>query len=183
MAPRMNTDFLPGKSFSANEHPLPVTALSELFGFSPEALEANRAGRLTDEQRQDLFYHSVGYLVRGLVMLVLSLTLIASVTPLARTPLNQTLLAIACVALLALGGSWLIAAYRVVRPQVQAVSGAVQQAGDPAHPALAVGTVILRVPYRRWKRLPVTLPGEYRAYYGPTRSLLSIEPIPQEIAP
>jgi hypothetical protein len=59
----------------------------------------------------------------------------------------------------------------------------VRQAGDPAHPALTVGTVALRVPYRRWKRLPAALPGAYRVYYGPTRWLLSIEPLPQEIAP
>ena len=183
MASKMNANRQSTRLFSPDEHPLPVTALAELFGFAPETLEANRAGRLTDEQRQDLVYRSLGYMVRGLVMLVLSLTLIASVTPLAETPVNQALLAVACVALLALGGSWLIAAYRIVRPRVQSVSGPAQRAGDPAHPALTVGTVTLRVPYRRWKRLPATLPGEYCAYYGPTRSLLSIEPVLSEIAP
>lgn len=166
-----------------NEHPLPVTALAELFGFPPEALEANRAGRLTEKQRQDMFYYSVGYLVRGLVMLVLGLTLIVSVAPLARRPVNQFLLALACGALLMLSGSWMAATYRILRPRVQVACGLARQAGDPAHPALAVGPVVLHIPYRRWKRLPAILPGEYCAYYGPTRSLLSIEPAPSEIAP
>ncbi len=183
MALSMNADRPPTSVFSANEHPLPVAALSELFGFAPEALAANRAGHLTDVQRQDLLFYSLGYLVRGLVMLVLSLTLIASVIPLADTPTNQVLLALACAALVVLGTGWLIAAYRVLRPRVWSVNGRALRAGDPAHPALAVGEVILRVPYRRWKRLPPALPGEYCAYYGPTRSLLSIEPVPQEFAP
>ncbi len=179
----MNADRLPTSVFSANEHPLPVAVLSELFGFAPEALAANRAGHLTDVQRQDLLFHSLGYLVRGLVMLVLSLALIASVTPLADTLANQILLVLACAALLVLGADWLIAAYRVLRPCVWSVSGRVLRAGDPSHPALTVGEVTLRVTYRRWKRLPAALPGEYRVYYGPTRSLLSIEPVPQEFAP
>lgn len=183
MASEMNANRQSTRLFSPDEHPLPVTALAELFGFTPETLEANRAGHLTDGQRQDLLYHSLGYLVRGLVMLVLSLTLIASVTPLADTRLNQVLLAIACAVSVALGAGWLVAAYRIVHPRIQSVSGPAQRAGDPAHPTLTVGTVTLRVPYRRWKRLPATLPGEYCAYYGPTRSLLSIEPIPSEIAP
>lgn len=177
----MNVHQQPARVFSADEHPLPVAALSELFGFAPDALTANRAGRLTDRQRQDLFYHSLGHLMRGLVMLVLGLTLVASVTPLANSPINQVLLAAACGTLLLLGTSWLVAAYRVLlHPRIQTASGPARRSGDPAHPALTVGAVTLHVPYRRWKRLPATLPGIYRAYYSPVHSLLSIEPLYEE---
>jgi hypothetical protein len=160
--------------------PLSAEELAGLFGFAPDALAANRAGRLSDEQRQDLLYRSIGYLVRGLVMLTLGATLIAMTYPLARAGWEGALWIGMCVLWLALGALWLAAARDVARPQVRVASGTLRRTGDPSHPAITVNNVTLRVYYRRWKRLPGVFPGRYRAYYEPARALLSIEPAAED---
>ena len=160
--------------------PLSAQELASLFGFAPDALAANRAGRLSDDQRQDLLYRSIGYLARGLVMLTLGAALIAVSYPLARPGWERALWIGMCALWLALGVLWLAAARDVARPQVRVAIGTLRRAGDPSHPAIAVNSVTLRVYYRRWKRLPGVFPGRYRAYYEPARALLSIEPATQD---
>jgi len=154
-----------------------------MLGFAPDALIANRAGRLSDRQRQDLRYRSIGHLVRGVVMLLGGATLIAAVAPLAEAAWQRALWIGVCALWLALGVLWLAAARDVARPTVRAATGTLRRAGDPAHPAIAVNGVVLRVSYRRWKRLSAVYPGRYRAYYGPARALLSIEPISEDTDP
>ncbi len=156
--------------------PLSAEELSALFGFEPDALPANRAGRLSDRQRQDLLYRCIGHLLHGLVMLMLGAALIALVRPLARTGWECALWIGVCVLWLVLGALWLAAVRDVARPQVRVATGPLRRSGDAAHPALLAGEVLLRLSYRRWKRLPEAFPGRYRAYYGPARDLLSVEP-------
>jgi len=167
---------MPQYSPPAAQQPLSAEELAGLFGFAPDALAANRAGRLSDRQRQDLRYRSIGHLVRGAITLVGGVVLIAAVSPLAEAAWERALLMGACALWLALGVLWLIAARDVARPTVSTVIGTLRRAGDPSHPAIAVNGVTLRVSYRRWKRLSAAYPGRYRAYYGPARTLLSIEP-------
>lgn len=164
----------------AAQQPLSAEELADLFGFAPDALAANRAGLLSDRQRQDLRYRSIGHLVRGAMMLVGGAVLIAAVSPLAEAAWERALLVGVWVLWLVLGLLWLTAARDVARPTVHMATGALGRAGDPSHPAIAVNGVTLRVSYRRWKRLSAAYPGRYRAYYGPARTLLSIEPAPEE---
>ncbi len=173
----------PEHSLHVAQQPLSAEELADLLGFAPDTLAANRAGRLSDRQRQDLLYRSIGHLVRGAVMLVTGVVLIAAVYPLAEAVWERALLIGVCALWLALGILWLAAAHDVARPTVRAATGALCRAGHPSHPAIAVNGVTLRVSYRRWKRLSAAYPGRYRAYYGPARTLLSIEPAPEDTDP
>ena len=164
-------------------HPLSAEELAGMFGFAPDALIANRAGLLSDGQRQDLRYRSAGHLVRGAVMLLGGAMLIAAVAPLAEVAWQRALWIGVCALWLVLGVLWLAAARDVARPTVRIAAGPLRRAGDPAHPTIAVNGMVLRVSYRRWKRLSAAYPGRYRAYYGPARALLSIEPIPEDTDP
>lgn len=173
---------MPEHSPPVVQRPLSAQELGALFGFALDALAANRAGRLSDRQRQDLLYRSIGHLVRGVVMLLAGVVLIAAVSPLAEAVWERALLIGVCTLWLALGVLWLAAARDVMRSAVRATTGALRRAGDPSHPAVAVNGVTLRVSYRRWKRLSAAYPGRYRAYYGPPCTLLSIEPIPEDVS-
>lgn len=163
--------------------PLSAEDLAGMFGFAPDALNANRAGRLSDRQRQDLRYRSIGHLVRGATMLLGGAVLSAAISPLAETAWQRALWIGVCVLWLALGLLWLAAARGVARPTVHIAAGALRRAGDPSHPAITVNSVALRISYRRWKRLSAAYPGRYCAYYGPARTLLSIEPASEEPDP
>ncbi|MCZ7538538.1 MAG: hypothetical protein M5U29_01160 [Anaerolineae bacterium] len=164
----------------AAQQPLSAEELADLFEFAPDALAANRASRLSDRQRQDLRYRSIGHLVRGAMMLVGGAVLIAAVSPLAeaaweRAPAGRRVGAVA--------GAGPPVADRSARrgaPHCPHGNRGLGRAGDPSHPAIAVNGVTLRVSYRRWKRLSAAYPGRYRAYYGPARTLLSIELAPEE---
>ncbi len=146
------------------------------FGFTPEELALNRAGRLSDRQRQTVVFRSVGYLIRGLALVALAVVLAAAVAPTIHTPGQIGLFAALCVLVLIIAGLLVRAAFVVAHPAVQAASGPLVRSGDARHPAITVGGVTLRTSYRRWKRLPAAFPGSYRAYYyGPELTLLSLE--------
>lgn len=156
--------------------PLEAADLGRCFGFTPEEVTLNRAGRVSDRQRQAIVFHGVGYVVRGAALLVLIVTLAAAVAPTLRTAWHVALFAALCLLGLLIAGLLFRAAALIVRSPVRAVTGSPVRSGDARHPAITVGGVTLRISFRRWKRLPAALPGTYRAYYGPDTRLLSLEP-------
>lgn len=147
-----------------------------MLGFALDELALNRAGLFSARQRQTLFFTSVGYLVRGLVLTVLSVVLAAWLAPDVRTPGQIALFAALCLSVALVSGLLLHAAFQVLRPTVRTATGSLRRSGDPRHPRLQVGDVELHISFRRWKRLPSEWPGLCRAYYDPAHNLLSAEP-------
>ncbi len=150
-----------------------TAALAELFGFTVQEAARNRAGQLSPRQRQQCIFASIGYIVRGLAVIVLVVVLAtalpASVDPGWRIALYG--MAGIMALLLIYGGT------RAIWPPVAQVAGTLRRTGDDWHPQLQIGDIRLRITYRRWKHLPDTLPGPYRVYYtSTTHQLLSIEP-------
>lgn len=151
--------------------------LARTFGFTPEELALNRAGRLSARQRQMVLYHSTGYLVRGVAALVLGVVLLAALVAGVERPWEWALFGAAVILLAGFALGLVIAAVRVARPAMQSATGPLTRAGTASRPAVQVGALALRVSYRRWKRLPPTLPGHYRVYYSTGRELLSVEEV------
>lgn len=147
-----------------------------MFGFTPEELALNRAGQFSTRQRQQLAYQSIGYLVRGIAVMVLSVLLTVTLAARARQPWEIAAVALTGALLVGLCGMLLFAAYRVFKPTIKTVSGPYRRGDSPRDPQVIIGDQALRVPFRRWKRLPPTLPGIYRAYYARgVYNLLSLE--------
>lgn len=155
-----------------NQASLPVTALAALFGFEPDEVALNRAGRLSLRQRQDARYRDMSGVVRGTAGVVLTSILAASLHA-QLSPAAQAALVAGIAALAALA---IRAGYRMLYPGVARATGTLSRAGNARYPAIAIDGWMVRVSYRRWKRLPDT-PGRYVVYYTrTTRRLLSIEP-------
>jgi hypothetical protein len=155
---------------------LSIPELINLFGFTPEELALNRSGRLSVRQRQQLFYQSLGHLIRGIAVIVLDLVLMASLAGEADLRWERWMLTGTGLALLATGLLLASASAQVLMPRVRHVSGVVQRSGDADRPRILAKDVELRLSFRRWKRLPPALPGTYRVFYGPGPNLLSLEP-------
>lgn len=153
-----------------------VAELGRSFGFTPEELALNRAGRVSDRQRQTIIFRCVGYVVRGVALVVLIVTLAAAVAPTLHTEWQTALFAALCLLGLLIAGLLFRAAVVIRRSPVHIATGSLSRSGDARHPAVTVGGVTLRISFRRWKRLPAAYPGTFRAYYGPELNLLSLEP-------
>ncbi|MBN1202469.1 MAG: hypothetical protein JXJ20_11480 [Anaerolineae bacterium] len=154
--------------------------LAAWFGFTPDELALNRAGQLSDRQRQRVFFLSIGYLVRGLAMLILTLILAIYLAPGADQDHEVVLLAVIVGLLVLLTVFMFFAACRVFRPAVETVTGSLARCGKETCPCVCVGDRELTISFRRWKRLKPTYPGQFRAYYCFGNMLLSIEPCPQD---
>lgn len=155
--------------------PLSANQLAVLFGFTLDELAQNRAGTFSQRQRQQLAYQSVGYLLRGMGFLLLSLILAISLYGRIEYRWQIAAFAAVCLLLLTISGYLLFATYRVFSPSVQRIDGKLSKTGSAQ---VLIGERMLRISYRRWKRLPASFPGEYRVYYARTvYNLLSIEPL------
>ncbi|MBN2306013.1 MAG: hypothetical protein JXQ72_16140 [Anaerolineae bacterium] len=166
----------------AHQQPaLDLDDLPDLFGFTPEELALNRAGRFSTRQRQQVRYHSVGYLVRGAAFLVLCMILAVTLIPLLHRAGEWIAFVGVCLTVIGLIVWWGIAAARIARPVVRTITGPLTRAGSANRPVVRVGDLDLRISYRRWKRLPPVLAdlsptGRYRVYYCAESTLLSLEP-------
>jgi hypothetical protein len=145
--------------------------LAAQFGFTCEELALNRAGEFSARQRQTLFFLSVGYLVRGLALLVLVIVLAVAVA-------DRNAVGIALLILLGgvIAALYARAAYQVLFPRIAVLIGPLRRGQDAYHPSIFAGDTELRISFRRWKRLTGRYPGTYRFYVGPTLILLSLEP-------
>jgi ABC-type proline/glycine betaine transport system permease subunit len=119
--------------------------LAALFGFSLDELALNRAGQFSDRQRQTLFFMSVGYLVRGLALVVLTVVLAAAVAETIHTRWQITGFALLSLLIVGMVGLWLRAAYLVRFPHVETITGTLRRGSDDWHPSIFAGTVELRV--------------------------------------
>jgi hypothetical protein len=160
-----------------NEQPSPDN-LAAQFGFTPDELALNRAGEFSDRQRQTLFFLSVGYLVRGLALIVLVIVLAATVADQHTTGTALLGLLLAGIVLF-----YLRAAYQVLFPRIAVITGPLRRGQDAYHPSIFAGDTELRVSFRRWKRLKASYPGTYRFYVAPDLILLSLEPWNEDVSP
>jgi hypothetical protein len=160
-----------------NEQPSPDN-LAAQFGFTPDELALNRAGEFSARQRQTLFFLSVGYLVRGLALIVLVIVLAAAVADRHTTGTALLGLLLAGIVLL-----YVRAAYQVFSPRVTVITGPLRRGQDARHPSIFAGDTELRVSFRRWKRLKASYPGTYRFYVAPDLILLSLEPWNEDVSP
>jgi hypothetical protein len=151
--------------------------LAALFGFTLEELAQNRAGHFSDGQRQTLFFQSGGYLVRGLALIALTVVLAAAVADTIHTRWQIAGFVLLGLLIMGIIGLWLRAAYLVMFPHVEMITGTLSRGSDDWHPSIFAGTVELRISFRRWKRLKESYPGLYRFYVSPTGVLLSVEPL------
>ena len=179
----MNAAIVTGafKERTMNQGSVPLSSeeLAALFGFTVEELALNRDGRLSKRQRQGMFYRSWGYLMRGLVLVIIGTGAVIMLTTGAGSALERALLG-AVIALLGVSAALLIVdAFHVLRPTVRTAHGALRRGDDPWRPSVLVGEQVLSISTRRWRRLPRACPGTYRAYADPTGRLLSIEPQPE----
>jgi hypothetical protein len=151
--------------------------LAALFGFTPHELALNRIGYLSPQQRQRLFYRSVGYLVNGLGVVLLNAILLSAVAPRVQRPWQRAILVALWVGLGVFAVLVIVSAWRVFSPRVKSATGSIRRGGTPRKPRVEVGGVELRLSFRRWKRLPPSFPGRYTVYYaGFVGDLLSLEP-------
>ncbi len=158
--------------------PLTTEQLATLFGFTLDELALNRAGEFSTRQRQQLVYQSIGYLLRGVGFLILSLILAITVYRQLDYSWQYAVFAAICLLLLILSGYLFFATYRVFSPTVQISEGKLIRAGSARQPAILIADRTLRISYRRWKRLPPSFPGTYRVYYArAVLNVLSIEPL------
>jgi hypothetical protein len=152
-----------------------------MFGFSPDDLALNRAGEFSARQRQTLVFRCVGYLVRGIGLLVLNVILAAYLTTVIHRVWEWALFGLLC-ALIAVIAALLIRAamMTLARPTIHTITGTLRRAGYANHPLILAGDTPLRVSFRRWKRLVEAYPGTYRFYVDPEQSLLSLEPLNED---
>jgi hypothetical protein len=154
--------------------PLPSAQLADMFGFTLDDLALNRAGQFSARQRQNLLYRSARIFVCGAALLLMSVIVIATLYQ--SVPQRSWFVLLALLAILQ-GVILIILAQLVLRPPVHTATGVIRRGTDMWKPAIIVeGKCVLRTTTRRWKRLPESLPGEYRIYYGPDARLLSMEP-------
>lgn len=157
--------------------PLLPGTLAGLFEFTLDELALNRAGKLSARQRQNVFYQSWGYLMRGIAMVVFGGGLTIILAGCVESARDRALIAGIAV-LQAICTTFLVVnAYRVLRPTVRIVSGPLRRGADAWHPAVTIGGETVRISYRRWRRLHPAYPGTYRAYLDPAGRLLSMEPV------
>jgi hypothetical protein len=120
----------------------------------------------------------VGYLVRGLALIVLVIVLAATVGD--RHTTGWVLLGLLFAGIVLL---YLRAAYQVLFPHIAVITGPLRRGQDAHHPSIFAGATELRVSYRRWKRLKGLYPGLYRFYVAPDLILLSLEPWNEDVSP
>jgi hypothetical protein len=161
-----------------NDEQPPPNDLAAQFGFTPDELALNRAGEFSARQRQTLFFLSVGYLVRGLALIVLVIVLAAAVAD--RHTAGTALLGLLLAGIVLL---YLRATYQVLSPRVTVITGSLRRGQDARHPSIFAGDAELRVSFRRWKRLRASYPGTYRFYVAPDLILLSLEPWNEDVSP
>jgi hypothetical protein len=159
-----------------NNLPPTPDELAALFGFTPTERALNRAGRLSDRQQQTLFFRSVGYLVRGLALTVLNVVLAVAVAGTVRRTWQIAGFVTLCLLIAGMAGLLVRAAYKIMFPRVETITGTLRRGTDAWHPSIFAGETELRVSFRRWKRLQEVYPGTYRFYVAPSRILLSVEP-------
>jgi len=167
-----------GAAFDVGAHPLPprtVDALARWFGFTPDELALNRAGRLSPRQRQTVFFQGVRVIILGVTLIVLSVMLAAAVAPGVRTGPQRVAFGVLLLLVAALGVLVLRAAGEVLYPRVRCVCGPLAPAGSPRQPLLRAGDRLLAISYKRWRRLGIFGDQPYRTYYA-GRTLLSVEP-------
>lgn len=153
-----------------------IDELARAFGFTLDELARNRRGKLSLRQRQQVVFQSIGYIVRGVAFLVLGGVLAAALVPTLNRRWEWAAFVGMCAVLVGLAAYLAFAAVRIARPVVRTATGPLVRAGSANRPRVRVGSLDLRVPFRRWKRLPLILPGRYRAYYARgVYNLLSIE--------
>jgi len=148
----------------------------EVLGFTPDELALNRQGQMSARQRQTLWYHQVGYLVRGVAMMILNLILISYLMPRLEQAMHKALLGVIVVLVMIIAGYLIIGFYRTWSPVVHTVTGPLTIGGSEQSPRLHIGSLSLRISRRAWRRLEGTYPGPFRVYYSPAGDLLSLEP-------
>jgi hypothetical protein len=161
-----------------NQVQLTPDDLGAQFGFTPEELALNRAGEFSARQRQTLFFLSVGYLVRGLALIVLIIVLVAAVAD--HHTIGGMLLGLLFAGIVLL---YLRAAYQVMFPRITVITGSLRRGSDARHPTIFAADTALRISFRRWKRLKASYPGTYRFYVAPDLILLSLEPWNEDESP
>lgn len=155
--------------------PLSARELAGMFGYTLDELALNRAGQLSARQRQDMIYRSARVFVSGAVLLLMS---VITVICLYRIVPRRGWWALLAATVLLQVTLLLVLVRLVLRPAVHCVTGTIRRGADAWEPAIIVGeSLTLRISTRRWKRLPVSLPGVYRVYYGPDARVLSLEPV------
>ncbi|MBN1680442.1 MAG: hypothetical protein JW966_09115 [Anaerolineae bacterium] len=151
--------------------------LGAIFGFAPDELAFNRAGRVSARQRQALRYRGIGFLVKGAAACVLNVILAAALAPGITYPWQRTLYGvlwalIALFALAVIGGTLL-----VVHPVVRHVTTTIKRSPSAARPCLIAGKLELRISGAAWRRMPPSYSGQFRVYYARFAGwLLSLEP-------
>lgn len=169
-----------GPTFDVGAHLLPpatVEALALWLGFSPEELALNRAGRLSDRQRQTVRFQGIRLVVVGAALILLNVLLAAAVAPTvppSEKPALGVLVLLIAVLVFMVGR----ASAEVLLPHVHTVTGPLCTAGSARSPRLRAGNHLLVISYRRWQRWQkLDAPGRqmYRTYYV-GRTLLSVEP-------
>lgn len=152
--------------------------LADRLGFTLEECAFNRAGLLSERQRQMLFFRGIGHIVRGIALVVLCVVLAAYLTTVIQHRYQWALFGLLCTLIVIVILLLIRAIYHMVaRPSIRTLTGTLRRTGDANHPRILAGNTPLRVSFRRWKRLPATFPGRYIFYVGPGNSLLSLEPI------
>lgn len=159
---------------SIPDAPLPAGELAALFGFTLDDLALNRAGHLSARQRQDVLYRNARVFVSGAILALISVIVLAAFYRIVPRRAWFTLLALDTVLLTTLA---LTLRRFVLRPPIHTTTGTIRRGTDAWTPSIIVhDTLALRISTRRWKRLPESLPGTYRVYYGPDQRVLSLEP-------
>lgn len=156
--------------------------LAALLGFTGDELALNRMGKFSDRQRQTLFFMSVGYLARGLVLIMSTIIMAAVVADTVHTTVQRAGLVLLGLLIIGISGLWLHTARQIVFPHVETVIGPLRRGHDAWHPSIWAGNTELRISYRRWKRLKESYPGLYRFYVAPSLILLSVEPLKEHTA-
>lgn len=157
--------------------PLLPETLAGLFGFTLDELALNRDGKLSARQRQNVFYQSWGYLMRGIALVVFGTGLTIILGRTVDSARDRVLIAGIAVLQAVCAAFLILNTYRVLRPTVRTVTGPLRRGDDAWHPAVTVGGETVRISYRRWRRLQHAYPGTYRAYIDPAGRLLSVEPV------
>ncbi|HEX3050095.1 MAG TPA: hypothetical protein VHP83_05525 [Aggregatilineaceae bacterium] len=150
--------------------------MQDKLGFTSDELALNRAGRLSSRQRQQLFFQSIGYLVRGAGMLVLTIILAFYLVPRINESWEKIAFGVVWLLMGVSTGLMIFAAVQVACPSVRSVTGSLERAGTLKDPRVRIGTHEMRISRRRWKHLAASYPGTYRAYYVRfAGNLLSVE--------
>lgn len=174
---------MPATQFPHSREHVARDELADLFGFTPDELALNRAGKFSARQRQTVRYTAIGHLVRGVALVIFGAGALLMFAPQAHTARDRVLAGLLAGLLLVIVALLVVSVRRVWFPAVYTATGSLRRGDDPWHPAVHVGDTTLRISTRRWRRLASTYPGIYCAYHDPLGRLLSIEPVEKEPEP